>query len=131
MNKGDYVDFIIRVLNVAPEEVQHKIGKVMIDQMSNVSKSATYLAWKKFANVNARKKIVRDQTNTVLKPTYDYIIQKYGQGENTNNITVATLASLRERGGQELVNAYSNYVKIERIRRRENQALKKIKRKRN
>lgn len=131
MNKGDYIDFITRVLNVAPEDVQLKIGKKMIDQMSNVSKSATYLAWKKFANVNARKKVVRYQTNAVLKPTYNYIIKKYGQGGNTNSVTVATLTALRERGGQELVDAYSKYVKMERIRRRENQALKKIKRKGN
>lgn len=130
MNKQDYTNFITRVLNVAPEEIQLRIGKKMIDQMSGVSKSATYLAWKGYMNSNARKMAVRNQPNAVLKPTYDYIINKYGQGGNTNNVTVTTLSVLREKGGQELINAYGNYTKMERIKRRENQALKKIKGKR-
>lgn len=86
-------------MNVAPEEIQLRIGKKMIDQMSGVSKSATYLAWKGYMNSNARKMAVRNQPNTVLKPTYDYIINKYGQGGNTNNVTVTTLSVLREKGG--------------------------------
>jgi hypothetical protein len=131
MNKQDYTNFITRVLNVAPEEIQLRIGKKMIDQMSGVSKSATYLAWNGYMNSNARKMAVRNQPNTVLKPTYDYIINKYGQGGNTNNVTVTTLSVLREKGGQELINAYGNYAKMERIKRKENQALKKIKGKRN
>mgnify|MGYP001053395840 CR=1 FL=1 len=131
MNKQDYTNFITRVLNVAPEEIQLRNGKKMIDQMSGVSKSATYLAWKGYMNSNARKMAVRNQPNTVLKPTYDYIINKYGQGGNTNNVTVTTLSVLREKGGQELINAYGNYAKMERIKRKENQALKKIKGKRN
>ena len=129
MNKTDYINFITRALNAAPEPVQLKIGKKMIDQMTNVNKSATFLAWKKFTNVNARKKVVRDQTNAVLKPTYDYIIRKYGQGGNTNDVTLATLTSLRQKGGRELINAYSEYARMERKRRIENQAIKKMKRK--
>lgn len=130
MNRGDYIHFITRTLNSAPEDIQVRIGKKMIEQMTNVSKPATFLAWKGYTNVESRKKIVRNQTLNVLKPTYNYIVNKYGRGSNANAVTVATVASLRRRGGPELVNAYGNYIKMERKRRKENQAIRKIKKKR-